>query len=56
MATQRSFNPRPREGATEGAQSVAALSTVSIHAPVKGRPMLVVTIVDADTVFQSTPP
>ena len=33
------FNPRPREGATTVAGIRAGIDAVSIHAPVKGRPI-----------------
>ena len=33
----RSFNPRPREGATRQRTVLSASPSVSIHAPVKGR-------------------
>ena len=33
------FNPRPGEGATLAAPVQASLAVVSIHAPVKGRPI-----------------
>ena len=33
------FNPRPREGATTKKPNQRRLSRVSIHAPVKGRPI-----------------
>ena len=49
------FNPRPREGATGPAEIHIRRTIVSIHAPVKGRPL------DAHPwvwmqAFQSTPP
>ena len=37
--TGAGFDPRPREGATAQRLQPAALLGVSIHAPVKGRPI-----------------
>ena len=33
------FNPRPREGATDMFVKLVPIISVSIHAPVKGRPL-----------------
>ena len=49
------FNPRPREGATDCIQVNQALVAVSIHAPVKGRPLSTRNHVIVNE-FQSTPP
>ena len=36
------FNPRPREGATSSTMTLARFITVSIHAPVKGRLLVLI--------------
>ena len=54
-ASSGGFNPRPREGATKSAGPCFEPCTVSIHAPVKGRPEMVQKMSEIIK-FQSTPP
>ncbi len=50
-----SFNPRPREGATQEYAEMLVALRVSIHAPAKGRQKALNTN-SPGTWFQSTPP
>jgi len=51
----RSFNPRPRAGATVGLLLPIMAESVSIHAPARGRHNTGALFNNADK-FQSTPP
>ena len=55
MVTMQGFNPRPREGATKKILEALNCENVSIHAPVKGRPPLIL-LLAGNAMFQSTPP
>ena len=51
----RHFNPRPLAGATGSVPAPCGHSPISIHAPLRGRPICFATVAK-DMVFQSTPP
>ena len=49
------FNPRPYTGATDGRFRHHAFPSISIHAPIRGRHILL-SMRKAEIIFQSTPP